>query len=130
MLLPNTHMLITGCKDDSLYLMDTTNLGGFDTISNNVLQTVYVHPTIVGDMHSSLAYFGGSNAQYVYQLGENTNLQAYPIGTNSVGAAIVNNKPSTWPGGSLGGFMSTSSNGSDTSTGILWITQAVNGCNF
>jgi hypothetical protein len=130
LLLPNTHMLLTACKDDSLYLMDTTSLGGFSSTSNKVLQTVYLHPPSAGDIHTSLAYFGGSNAQYVYQMGENTQLQAFPVGPNSLGATITNHQASTWPTGSVGGFMSVSSSGPDTSTGILWITHAVNGCNF
>ncbi len=129
MLLPGTHMLVTGCKDDSLYVMDTTNLGGYSTTHNSVLQTVFVNPSTPGDMHSSLAYFSGSNASYIYQLGENTNLQAFPVGVNSLGTAITNATPNTWPIGN-GGFMSTSSNGSDTSTAILWINQAASGCPY
>jgi outer membrane protein assembly factor BamB len=131
LLLPNTHTLLTGCKDDSLYLMDTTSLGGYSSTSNGVLQTVFLNPPSAGgDLHTSLAYFGGSNVQYVYQMGENTQLQAFPVGANSLGAAIVNSQPNIWPTGSMGGFLSVSSNGSDTSTGILWVTHAVNGCNF
>jgi len=130
MLIPNTHMLLTGNKDDSLYLMDTTNLGGYSPNSNNVLQTVYLNPLSSGDLHTSLAYFAGSTGPFVYQVGENTQLQAFPVGANSLGTAIANSNTTEWPTGSMGGFMSVSSNGSDTSTAILWITQAVNGCNF
>jgi hypothetical protein len=132
LLIPNTNTLLTACKDDSLYLMDTTNLGGFDTTKNKVLQTVYLlkPPATGGDIHTSLAYFGGSNAQYVYQLGENTQLQAFPVKANSLGATITNKQSNTWPIGSVGGFMSVSSSGPDTSTAILWITHALNSCAF
>ena len=136
MLVPNKNWLLTGCKDQNLYLMDQSNLGGYNTSTNNVLQVVPVtsDPNAGAEMHSSFAYFGGSDNSYIYQLAENTNLEAFPIGTSSLGSAIVVDT-SYWPkGGSTvpsvgaGGFMSVSSKGTDTSTGILWITHAINDC--
>lgn len=125
MLIPNTNMVLTGCKDNNLYVMDKTNLGLYNSTSNNVLQTISVGSN--AQMHSNLAYFGGASNQYVYQLSENTLLQAFKVGSNSLGTAITGNI--SGPTGAAGGFMSVSSNGTDPSTGILWVSQAVNGCN-
>jgi hypothetical protein len=125
MLLPNTNLLLTGNKDDSLYILDRTNLGGFDPKKNNVKQTVYVNGFT--EMHSSFAYFGGPTA-YAYQYSENSPLRAYPVSTSGLGAAITNNKI-LGPTGAVGGFMSVSSNGSDPTSGILWAYQSVNGYN-
>src|SRR5450432_4435564 len=74
MLLPNTNLAMTGCKDGNFYIMDKTNLGGFDTHSNLNRQTFYNG----GSMHSSFAYFGGPTP-YAYQLSEATQLYAYPV---------------------------------------------------
>jgi F5/8 type C domain-containing protein/type IX secretion system substrate protein/fibronectin type III domain protein len=125
MLIPNTNMVLTGCKDNNLYVMDRTNMGLFNSTSNNVLQTISVGSN--AQMHSNLAYFGGATNQYVYQLSENTLLQAFKVQANSLGTAITGNI--SGPTGASGGFMSVSSNGSDPTTGILWVSQAVNGCN-
>ena len=125
MLIPNTNLLVTGCKDNNLYLMDASNLGGFNTSSNNILQQFSVGTN--AQMHSSLAYFGGT-APYVYQFSENTALQAFPVQANKLGSAIVSGI-SGGPAGTAGAFMSVSSNGTDTSTAILWINQAYEGCN-
>jgi F5/8 type C domain/Secretion system C-terminal sorting domain/PQQ-like domain len=126
MLIPNTNLILAGCKDANLYLMQQNSLGGFNTNSNNVVQTVNVGSG--AQMHSSLAYFGGASTQYVYQWAENTNLQAYPIVSGLLGTPIVSSV-NNGPTGASGAYMSVSSNGGDTSTGILWATQAVSGCN-
>jgi hypothetical protein len=126
MLIPNTNLIVAGCKDANLYLMQQNSLGGFNANSDNVVQIVNVGSG--AQMHASLAYFGGASTQYIYQWAENTNLQAYPIVSGLLGTPIVasvNNGPT----GASGAYMSVSSNGGDTTTGILWATQAVSGCN-
>ena len=129
MLIPNTNHLLTGCKDQNLYILDTVNLGGYNSSTNNVLQEVNIGSMNgqLAEMHSSLAYFGGNNAdKYVYSLSENSNLLAYPIVSGKLGSTITNSNISAV--GSIGGFMSVSSNNQDTSTAILWVLQAQSGC--
>jgi hypothetical protein len=132
MILPNTNLVMTGCKDDSLYIFDRNNLGGFDPVKNNVKQTVFVPASPLdpnaGDreMHSTFAYFGGPTP-YAYQYSESSLLMAYPVSVNGLGPAIVNNN-FLGPNGGTGGFLSVSSNGPDPATGILWAYQPVNGC--
>jgi hypothetical protein len=126
MLLPGTGHLLTGNKDDSLFILDQTNLGGFNPALNNVLQSRFVvHPC---EMHSSFAYFGGPT-QYAYQYGENSPLKAYPITAGGLLGTEITNTTILGPTGGSGGFMSVSSNGADPTTGILWAVQAQNGCN-
>jgi len=131
MLIPNSNTVLAGCKDENLYLMNQTNLGGFNAASNNVLQTVPVtsDPNAGAEMHSSFAYFGGSDVQYVYQLAENTNLEAFPINSSHLlgtPIVVVDTPIAKWPkfNSGAGGFMAVSSNGSDTSTGILWLSSS------
>jgi len=125
LLIPNTNMLLTGCKDNNIYLLDRTNLGGFNSTTNNVLQETDVGGN--AQMHSSFAYFAGPVNQYVYQFAENSLLQSFKVGTNSLGTVVTGSV--SGPTGSSGAYMSVSSNGSDTNSAILWIAHAVNGCN-
>ena len=125
MLLPNTNLAMTGCKDDTIYVMNKNNLGGFDPYKNDVVQTVSVQSGAT--MHSSFAYFGSPTA-YAYQFSENSQLKAYPVSAGGLGTSIVNTSIAG-PSGGSGGFLSSSSNGSDPSSGILWAYQAINGCN-
>ena len=74
MLIPNTQLAMTGCKDNILYIMNKTNLGGYSAVSNNVVQMVSVQSGAT--MHSSFAYFGGV-APKVYQFSENSPLKSY-----------------------------------------------------
>ena len=125
MLIPNTQLAMTGCKDNMLYIMSKTNLGGFNATTNNVVQTVSVQSGAT--MHSSFAYFGGAAPQ-VYQFSENSSLKSYPVSGSGLGAAVTNTVIQG-PSGGSGGFLSVSSNGTDPATGILWAYQAINGCN-
>jgi hypothetical protein len=125
MLLPGTNLAMTGNKDDSIYIMDQTNLGGFSATKNNVVQSIFVQSGTT--MHSTFAYFGGPTP-YAYQYSENSPLRAYPVSPAGLGASITNTTI-LGPSGGSGGYLSVSSNGSDPTTGVLWAYQAINGCN-
>lgn len=125
MLIPNTQLAMTGCKDNFLYIMNRTNLGGFSAVSNNVVQTVTVASGAT--MHSSFAYFGGV-APKVYQFSENSSLKSYPVSGSGLGA-VVTNTTILGPSGGSGGFLSVSSNGPDPASSILWAYRPINGCN-
>ncbi len=127
LLIPNTNTLLTGCKSSYIYLLDKNNLGGFvgSAGPDNVLQAFPVSYNT--QMHASFAYFGGASSQYVYQFSENSLLQSFKVGSNSLGAPVSSSV--SGPIGGSGAYMSVTSNGSDPSTGILWIAHAVNGCN-
>jgi hypothetical protein len=129
LLLPKTNLALAGCKDDSLYILNRSNLGGFNPVKNNVVQTVNVKDPSQpqqAEMHASFAYFGGPTA-YAYQFSENTPLRAYAVSSSGLGPAITNTTIAG-PTGGTGGFLSVSSNGNDPTTGILWAYQAINGC--
>jgi hypothetical protein len=125
LLIPNTNMLVTGIKGQFIYVLNTSNLGGYNSSTDNVLQSFSVSNN--AQMHSSFAYFGGATNQYVYQFSENSLLQSFKVGTNSLGNPVSGSV--SGPTGISGAYMSVSSNGSDPSSAILWIAHAVNGCN-
>ena len=120
MLVPNSNLLVAGCKDYNLYTFDKTNLGGYDPAANHNLQKIFV--TDGAGMHTAFAYFGGTTNKYFYQFGENTNLKAYAVSGNLLSTSPISGV-GNGPLGQSGSMMSTSSNGSDESTGILWISH-------
>jgi F5/8 type C domain/Secretion system C-terminal sorting domain len=125
MLIPNSNLAMTGCKDANLYIMNQANLGGYNAASNNIVQTVNVQSGAT--MHSTFAYFGGPTA-YVFQFSENSPLKSYVASSGGLGTAAINTSIAG-PSGGTGGFLSVSSKGSDPATGILWAYQPINGCN-
>ena len=130
LMVPGTNLLVTGCKDWHMYVLDKTNLGQFNG-TNKILQKFLVGNQ--AQFHSSLAYFGGAKKQFVYEFADQQNLSAYPVISGTPGS-LDNKHPvvgSVQGGqGGCGSFMSVSSNGSDESTGILWITNSSDpGCN-
>lgn len=130
LIVPNTQLLVTGCKDYNMYVMNKTNLGGFNTNANNILQKYLVGTG--AQFHSSLAYFGGATKQFVYEFADKQSLSAFPVvagtpGSINFSSPVVGNVQGG--NGSCGSYMSISSNGNDESTGILWITNSSNpGC--
>ncbi|HCL83519.1 MAG TPA: hypothetical protein DIC22_06055, partial [Chitinophagaceae bacterium] len=130
---PNTNLVMTGNKNDSLYIMNRTNLGGFNVSFNNVVQSVWIPPTPGEtngrEMHSNFAYFGGPTP-YLYQYSENSQLMAFPVTGSGLGTPLtVPVSEFAGPSSAIGGFLSVSSKGSDPATGVLWAYQPVNGCN-
>lgn len=125
LLIPNTNLALTGCKDGNLYLADKDNMGGVGTSSNTNLQTLNVG----GAMHSSFGYYKGLSNEFIYLWSENRNLAAIPFNriTNLLGTPI-RNTTLQGPVGSSGSFLSVSSKGSKDSTAILWVSHATN-CN-
>jgi hypothetical protein len=131
LLVPGTKLLVTGCKDYNMYVLNKTNLGKFNSGANNILQKYPVG--LNAAFHSSLAYFGGATKQFVYEFAEQQSLSAFPVVSGNPGsinftAPVIGNVQGG--NGQCGSFMSVSSNGSDESTGVLWIANSGNaGCN-
>lgn len=127
MLIPNTNQVMTGCKDGNIYVMDRDNMGGYNSSANNVVQTINLGTN--AKLHSSFAYYKGTQTEYVYSWSENTLLKAFPYSRtlNKLDVANVINSGVQGPVGNSGAFLTVSSNGSVDSTAILWTSFAANG---
>src|SRR5450432_3106639 len=123
MLLPNTNLLVTGNKDGNLYIMNRTSLGGFNSTSNAIQQTV----ANGGSMHTAFAYFGSQPTPFFYVFPENTQLKSYQVSASGL-SNPRSNVSIAWPSGGQGSYMSISSNGTDPTSGILWAYHAIHGC--
>ena len=130
LLIPNTNRVLTGCKDGNLYLLDRDNMGGYDSTTNNVVQTITLG-TNVWILRSSLAYYKGEQKEFVYSWSEKAPLYAFPYDRTADTLDVKNAITSCVPGpkDGNGSFFSLSSNGSVDSTAILWVNQAANGAN-
>ncbi len=127
LLIPNTKLVMTGCKDGSLYLMNRDNMGGYNAESDNVIQAIRLGNN--AHLHTTLTYYKGSQKEYVYAWSENIALKAFPFDrkTNTFDLSNTINSGSQGPIGNSGAFTSVSSNGSVDSTAILWASFAANG---
>lgn len=124
LLIPNTTVALTGCKDGNLYLVNKDNMGGLGTTNNN-RQTLQIG----GSMHSSFGYYKGSSQEFIYVWSENQQLAAIPFNHSaSLLGTPVRNTTMQGPVGDNGAFLSVSSNGADNTTGILWVSHAISPC--
>jgi len=127
LLIPNSNDFLTGGKDGNLYLLNKNQMGGYQSSSNNIRETIAIDSSAY--LHSQPAYFKGKSKGYVYIWSENANLSAYSYDSTS---ERLNKNPITstvkGPTGYNGAVLSVSSNGSKNNTGILWASYAWN-CN-
>jgi len=125
LLIPNTNLALTGCKDGNLFLVNKDNMGGLGSGTDNNLQTLPVG----GSMHSSFGYYKGSANEFIYIWSENGHLSAVPfIRSTGLLAPPIRNMALQGPVGDNGAFLSVSSNGADDATAILWISHAIAPC--
>ncbi len=127
LLLPNTKLAVTGCKDGNIYLMNRDNMGGYNTGANQVVQTI---PLGSGKgLRSSFAYYQGGGKEFFYTWSENAALKAFPFnrstGTFDVASVVIGSAQG--PTGSSGTLMAVSSKGTTAGTGILWASHAASG---
>jgi hypothetical protein len=124
-LIPNTTVALTGCKDGNLFLVDKDNMGGLGITTNNNRQTLQVG----GSMHSSFGYYKGSTQEFIYLWSEGEQLAAIPFNrSTSLLGTPVRNTSLAGPVGDNGAFLSVSSNGAIDATGILWVSHAIAPC--
>jgi outer membrane protein assembly factor BamB len=134
LLIPGTNYLLGGGKQGVLYLDDSTNMGKFNSSTDQVKQefrAIYGKGT--SHIHGSPVYFNSAvNGPTVYVWGENDVLRAFtynpttsllnttPLGKSTMTAPVTNND-----GAMPGGFLSISANGN--ANGIVWASTPYNG---
>ena len=126
MIIPSSNRTITGCKDGNLYLLNQSNLGGYNTSFNNNVQTVNLGNA--ANMHAQFTYYGGTQKEYTYFWPENTALKAIPFnrGLGLLDQQNIITSGVQGPVGQTGAMLSVSSNDKYDSTAILWASYPVN----
>jgi len=130
LLIPKTNRAFTGAKDGNLYLLNRDDMGGYNSGFNQVLQTFNQNSSDAHNL-SSLAYYGGTNNEYVYTWSDNVTLKAFPFirssGLFDFSNIKVNAASVQGPVGYNGAFLSVSSDRAIDSTAVLWVSHAASG---
>ncbi len=133
LLIPNTHLSVSGSKEGKLYLINNDAMGGTTTDNSNVLQTLQLADTTTEDeknVHGTPVYFKDEYGnEYIYGWAEESLLHQYPFDRINMKFDALNEKTgyTTLPAGMPGGMLAVSSNGSEHGTGILWASHPING---
>jgi hypothetical protein len=132
LLIPNSHLSLSGSKESYLYLIDNTKMGGTVANNSNVLQQINVNANFNGEkhIHGSPAYYQDDKGkEYVYAWAESGLLKQFPFQRSTMLFDTLNKivGNTTLPGGMPGAMLSVSSNGAGAGTGILWTAHPING---
>jgi len=132
LLIPNTHLSLSGSKESYLYLIDNTNMGGTVADNSNVLQMIDVNAHYNGEkhIHGSPVYFKDDKGnEFVYAWAEDGLLKQFPFQRSAMIFDTLNKimGNTVLPQGMPGAMLSVSSNGNNSGTGILWASHPING---
>jgi hypothetical protein len=132
LLIPNTHLSISGSKESYLYLIDDTKMQGMVSNNSNVLQQIDVNANFSGEkhIHGSPAYFmDDKGMEYIYAWAESGLLKQFPFQRSTLLFDTLNKKVgyTVLPQGMPGAMLSVSSNGAGAGTGILWTAHPIDG---
>ncbi len=103
------HLLFGGSKNDAMFLLDQTNLGQFNSASDQIVQGITNSTST--ELFSGPAYFNGS----LYVVANGLGVQAYAI-TN----AGINTTPTSTSAAAFASGTTPTISASGTSNGIVW----------
>lgn len=125
LLVPNSNTLLTGGKPGILFLLSTSGLGNFANHNAQVPQTLLAAN---GHIHGSPIYWNSpSLGPLIYMQSEFDYLKAFSFNGSTLVPVPVSQSIIRVPDGMPGGFLSVSSNGSASGTGIVWASTPLNG---
>lgn len=129
--IPGTNFITGGGKQGVLYLVDTANMGHFNSSQDNVLQEFQaIFGTGSSHIHGTPIYMNtDAHGPLIYVWGENDHLRAFQFSSNRFVTTPLAQSTMTAPvtnanGAMPGGFMSISANG--TQDGIVWASTPYN----
>jgi hypothetical protein len=133
LLIPGTHLSLSGSKDGGLYVIDNNHMGGATTDNSNVIQRLNMGlSNISNDRHlyGGPVYFKDEhNNEFIYGWAGYSCLKQIPFVRSTMQFDTLNTKSgnSVISGWMPGAMLSLSSNGSKYGTGILWASHAKEG---
>ncbi len=124
LLLPQSHLLISGSKKSKIYVNDTNGLGSFHAADDSqIVQSVSLD---AGELHGSPVTWTGASGTFVYVWAADDVVRSYTLAGGRLAAGAVGTSPKPgWPGGSL----AVSANGTTAGTGIVWAAMPLTGAN-
>ncbi len=132
LLIPNSHLSLSGSKESYLYLIDNTKMGGTVANNSNVIQQIDVNAKFTGEkhIHGSPAYYQDDQGrEFIYAWAESGLLKQFPFLRSTMLFDTLNKiiGNTVLPQGMPGAMLSVSSNGAAAGTGILWASHPING---
>ena len=132
LLLPQTHLSLSGSKESLLYLTDNNNLGKMQANNGGAKQVIDINAKGSGDhhLHGTPVYYVNKNRkEYIYAWAEGGLLKQLPF-KRSAGVfdtAHIITGTTILPNGMPGAMLAISSSGTNNSTGILWASHPLSG---
>ncbi len=128
LLLPGQNRFIGAGKEGRIYVVDTTNMGHYNTIADvcnnqgrtDVDKIVQELPSsTIGGLYSNATFWtNASGQQFVYFAGSNDGAKVFPLINGKLSTAPTSRTPENF--GFTGGNPTVSSNNGAAGTGILW----------
>ncbi|MEP6584129.1 MAG: PA14 domain-containing protein [Ginsengibacter sp.] len=123
LIVPNTTLTISGSKEGISYVVDYNNMGKYDVANTQVKDTLEFNPARQGfvHVHGSPVYASLDNGEFVYAWAETFKIRQFTF-DRSTGTFSKNFKQGArnLDNGMPGAMLSLSSDGSDTSSAIVW----------
>jgi uncharacterized protein (TIGR03437 family) len=117
-LVPGTSLLITGGKQGTMYLLDTTSLGHLNATNSQIPQTFSIANFGIFNM----ALWNRSGGPLLYAVGAGTPFSAFLITGNQMSQPPVSQSSAAYAVPFQG--MTISANGGQPGSGVLWVTTA------
>lgn len=132
LLIPGTHLSLSGSKESWLYLIDNTHMGGMVPGDSNVSQKLDVNAHYNGNKHlhgSPVYYQDDKGNEFVYAWAEEGLLKQFPFQRSTLTFDTLNKITgnTVLPQGMPGAMLSVSSNGSAAGTGVIWASHPLSG---
>ncbi|MBC7658937.1 MAG: RICIN domain-containing protein [Chitinophagaceae bacterium] len=122
LLIPDTHLVLSGGKGGVWYLVDRDNMGGWQADSDSqIVQSINVADN--RHLHGSPTWWEGPNGKFAYVWAEYKHLRAYRFNGTQFELPAFGESTMAAPDGMPGGFLSISAYGSKAGTGILWASH-------
>jgi hypothetical protein len=110
-------LLVGMGKAGTMYLLDSTDLGGLEGHGGKVFQKIQLSGCWCG-----AAYYSGPSGGIVYYQGDGGTLRAFSVNTGS-SPKLTQIAAGTTGAGYGGSFPVVSSNGSTANTGVVWLIR-------
>ena len=115
----HSHLLLTGGKDGTIYLVDRDSLGHFNSTSDDQIVQVLAHK-FVHRIHSSAAFWQGIDTTWVYLGGVSDSLKAFSLTNGRLSDSPTSESENTF--GYPGPTPAVSGNGK--LNGIVWVLSS------
>jgi hypothetical protein len=118
------NLLLTGSKDGRLYVLDSTNLGGYHADGDHIIQTIVTPGRaagLQGHLHGGPIYYNipAGGGEWFYMWPENSPVVGYRLdpASRTLGGLV---QSGTSQPGHPGGMLTLSANAAIAGTGLVW----------